>query len=123
MEKTLNLRSRKNESAGKTKKKSPDFEADEESEVPMLNRNGAKMKNGIDHDFLKPSEIRRPFFWLHWTLFFVFIASMYSFVIWCDSRLPEAVTLDEAKPGQFVEERARNFLIELTSFGPRPSGK
>lgn len=132
------LRSRKSESAGKTKK-SPKFieNSDEESNVPLVKKNSGQnsglnlgrspKKSGeiseIDHDFYKPTEIHRPFDWRHWTLFFIFVAVSYSFTSWCDARLPDPVTLDEAKPGEFVEERARNFLIELTSFGPRPSGK
>lgn len=119
------LRSRKNESAKKSN--------GEELNL-LLNKNSGEnfgkfqLKNGekfdeIDHDFLKPTEIHRPLDWRHWTLFFLFIFLSYSFTFWCDSRLPDPISLEDAKSGQFVEERARNFLIELTSFGPRPSGR
>ena len=36
--------------------------------------------------------------------------------------LPKPKTLATAKPGEFVEERARKYLDDLTSFGTRPVG-
>ena len=42
-----------------------------------------------------------------------------------DQRLPAPLSAKDAaaNPGAFVEERARQYLKQLTSVGPRPAGK
>ena len=42
-----------------------------------------------------------------------------------DQRLPAPLTVKDAavKPEAFIEERARQYLKQLTSVGPRPAGK
>ena len=42
-----------------------------------------------------------------------------------DQRLPAPLSAKDAagNPGAFVEERARQYLKQLTSVGPRPAGE
>jgi len=57
-----------------------------------------------------------------WLLTFAFFATIVLFVHTVFKTLPAAVTIDNANAGQFVEERARNTLNDLTAFGARPVG-
>jgi len=57
-----------------------------------------------------------------WLLIFSFFAAVLLYVHTVSNTLPPAVTVDNAAAGQFVEERARKTLNELTAFGPRPVG-
>ncbi len=56
----------------------------------------------------------------HWFMIIAFIFIIYVTVLYLDSRVPEPVPAGQFE--QFSENRARSFLEELTSFGPRPSG-
>jgi hypothetical protein len=51
--------------------------------------------------------------------------AIFMFVIFMDSRLPRALTKEDAKlqPEAFIEERARSYLKQLTSVGARVAGK
>jgi len=57
-----------------------------------------------------------------WLLIFSFFAVILLFVSVLFSTLPPPVTVDSAKAGQFVEERARKTLNDLTAFGSRAVG-
>ncbi|GIY10674.1 endoplasmic reticulum metallopeptidase 1 [Caerostris extrusa] len=66
-----------------------------------------------------------------WTWFLIFFTylSIFVFVLYCDLiRFPSPVSVDslkqsgEARGLQFSEERARNFVVELSSIGPKPTG-
>jgi len=57
-----------------------------------------------------------------WLLTFAYFATIVLFVHTVFKTLPAAVTVDNANAGQFVEERARNTLNDLTAFGARPVG-
>jgi len=57
-----------------------------------------------------------------WLLIFSFFAAILLYVHAVFNTLPAAVTVDNAIAGQFVEERARKTLNELTAFGARPVG-
>jgi len=57
-----------------------------------------------------------------WLLIFSLFAAILLYVHALFSALPPAVSVDSATPGQFVEERARQTLNDLTAFGARPVG-
>ena len=57
-----------------------------------------------------------------WLLIFSFFAAILLCVHAVFHTLPLAVTIDNASAGQFVEERARKTLNELSAFGARPVG-
>jgi len=57
-----------------------------------------------------------------WLLIFTFFAVILLYVHAVFNTLPPAVTVDNARAGQFVEERARKTLNDLTAFGARPVG-
>jgi len=57
-----------------------------------------------------------------WLLIFSLFAAIVLYVHAVFKTLPSAVTIDNASPDQFVEERARKTLNELTALGARPVG-
>jgi len=57
-----------------------------------------------------------------WLLIFSFFAVILLYVHAVFNTFPRAVTVDKAGAGQFVEERARKTLNDLTAFGARPVG-
>ena len=57
-----------------------------------------------------------------WMLIFSFFAVILLYVHVVFNTFPPAVTVDNAVAGQFVEERARKTLNDLTAFGSRPAG-
>jgi len=57
-----------------------------------------------------------------WLLIFSLFAAVILYVHVVFKTLPPAVTVDNASAGQFVEERARKTLNDLTAFGARPVG-
>uniref|UniRef100_A0A914VXQ3 FXNA-like protease n=1 Tax=Plectus sambesii TaxID=2011161 RepID=A0A914VXQ3_9BILA len=67
----------------------------------------------------KPDQTSRIQF-RHWLLILVIVASVYSFVVYVDNRMPEVLPSNQYV--EFSETRARTFLKTLAGFGPRPSG-
>ena len=57
-----------------------------------------------------------------WLLIFSFYALLLLYIHVTSFRYPEPVTVAVSKPGQFVEERARKHLDDLTVFGSRTVG-
>jgi len=57
-----------------------------------------------------------------WLLIFSLFAVILLYVHVAFNTLPSAVSVDNATFGQFVEERARQTLNDLTAFGARPVG-
>jgi len=57
-----------------------------------------------------------------WLLIFAFFAVILLYIHTVFSTFPPAVTVDNASADQFVEERARKTLNDLTAFGARPVG-
>jgi len=57
-----------------------------------------------------------------WLLILSYFAVILLFVHATFNTFPPAVTVDTASAGQFVEERARKTLNDLTAFGARPVG-
>jgi len=57
-----------------------------------------------------------------WLVIFSVFGAILLLVHTAFNSYPPAVTVQSAKDGQFVEERARQTLIELTAIGPRPVG-
>ncbi|GBM24991.1 Endoplasmic reticulum metallopeptidase 1 [Araneus ventricosus] len=64
-----------------------------------------------------------------WFIIFATYFSIFLFVLYCDlMRFPSPVSVDSLKKSsgtrglQFSEERARNFVVELSSIGPKPTG-
>ena len=57
-----------------------------------------------------------------WLLIFAFHALILLFIHCRNQQFPDPVAVSSAKPGQFVEERARRHLSNITSFGERPTG-
>lgn len=64
-----------------------------------------------------------------WLLIFSAYFSVFVAVFYCDViRFPAPVTVESLKKSlssrslQFSEERARNFVVELSSIGPKPTG-
>jgi len=57
-----------------------------------------------------------------WLLIISFFAAILLYVHAVFNTFPPAVTVDNASAGQFVEERARKTLEDLTAFGARPVG-
>ena len=57
-----------------------------------------------------------------WLLIFLFFAVIVLYIHTAFNIFPPAVTIDSAITGQFVEERARKTLNDLTAFGSRPVG-
>ncbi|XP_013399485.1 endoplasmic reticulum metallopeptidase 1-like [Lingula anatina] len=57
-----------------------------------------------------------------WVIVFALNFVLFSFIHLADNSYPEPKFLRTAKPGEFVEERAREHLLKLTSFGQRSVG-
>ncbi|CAH1774986.1 unnamed protein product, partial [Owenia fusiformis] len=57
-----------------------------------------------------------------WLIVFLFVGSCFAIIHFEDNRFPEAKTVANANPEDFVEERARQYLLSLTDLGPRPVG-
>ena len=57
-----------------------------------------------------------------WISIFSFYLSIYLFICFKNSQFPTAKTERNALPGEFVEERARKYLKDITGFGPRTVG-
>lgn len=57
-----------------------------------------------------------------WCLLFAFNGLLYLFIHFRHVTFPDPVTIRNAKPNQFVEERARNYLLNITALGDRPVG-
>jgi len=57
-----------------------------------------------------------------WLLVFSLFAVILLYVHSVSNTFPPAVTVDSTSAGQFVEERARKTLNDLTAFGARPVG-
>jgi len=57
-----------------------------------------------------------------WLLIFTFYAIMLLFIHTSSFAYPDPVMVVNSQPGQFVEERARKHLDDLTLFGSRPVG-
>jgi len=57
-----------------------------------------------------------------WPLIFLFFALVLLYVHSVFTALPAAVTINNADAGQFIEERARKTLNDVTAFGSRPVG-
>lgn len=57
-----------------------------------------------------------------WLFIFTFYAMLYLYIHATNSHFPAAVAVSNSIPGQFVEERARKTLNDITAFGSRPVG-
>ena len=57
-----------------------------------------------------------------WITIIVFFLSIYIFICFKNTQFPTAKTKRGALPGEFVEERARKYLKDITGFGPRTVG-
>ena len=57
-----------------------------------------------------------------WAAIFAFFIGIYVFVCIRNVHFPNPKTKRTALPGEFVEERARKYLKDITSFGPRTVG-
>ncbi len=53
-----------------------------------------------------------------------FVAAVFALVVLADRRLPAPLGVQDARenPGRFLEGKARKYLKQLTSVGPRPAG-
>ncbi|GFY53967.1 endoplasmic reticulum metallopeptidase 1 [Trichonephila inaurata madagascariensis] len=91
---------------------------------------GISSKNSLfqDEEFGKKKSLplfrNKIWFWIFSTYFTIFL-----FVLYCDLvRFPAPVSVDSLKQSEgfsglrFSEERARNFVVELSSIGPKPTG-
>uniref|UniRef100_A0A915EM45 FXNA-like protease n=1 Tax=Ditylenchus dipsaci TaxID=166011 RepID=A0A915EM45_9BILA len=56
----------------------------------------------------------------HWLLLSLCVSVLYGLVVWQDGRMPAVLPKDNLYT--FSEERARLFLEQITSLGPRPTG-
>ncbi len=56
---------------------------------------------------------------------FAFVCSVFALIMVADRQLPSPSAASDAKrnPGRFLEGRARSFLKQLTSLGPRTAGR
>jgi hypothetical protein len=77
-----------------------------------------------DDKYKKRHRLRQTFstWWSLVLLAYVFLIFM--LVLYMDQRLPEPLYVKDAanNSGAFIEERARNYLKQMTRVGPRPAG-
>ena len=57
-----------------------------------------------------------------WFIILVFFGILFYFIHVKSSVFPVPKTIDGARPGEFVEERARRYLNDITALGPREVG-
>lgn len=82
------------------------------TELPYENKIASKKQDVL------PNETQHLLFVLTFFLFVSFI------IIVLERNLPDPITIDSERlyPGRFVAERARNYVVNLTSIGPRIAG-
>ena len=88
---------------------------------------GGKLSSNGQHDDRDPqNKSKSPKLMNEYLILLVFIlhAALYAFIDYRSYSFPEAKTVANHKPGDFVEERARDYLLAITALGDgtRPVG-